>query len=88
MRDKILKLIDEKGSPPPLPDVLLSLQERVENFDCDLYEITELIEKEPVLAGKLLNLSNSAFMGGGQETIENLNSAVMKVGVKMVMELA
>jgi HD-like signal output (HDOD) protein len=88
MREKLIALIEEKGDLPPLPDILINLENRVNDPDCDVLEISGIIETEPVLSGRLIRLSNSVLFGGGREDTEDLNDAVMRLGVKMVLDMA
>ena len=88
MREKLIALIEEKGDLPPLPDILINLENRVNDPDCDVLEISGIIETEPVLSGRLIQLSNSVLFGGGREKTEDLNDAVMRLGVKMVLDMA
>lgn len=88
MREKILALLDKKGDIPPLPDILRRLSQKINDPQCDLLEIAELIETEPVLAGRLNNLANSVFYGGGLDKSRDISTAVMRLGVKLVMDLA
>ena len=87
MRAKILQLMDQKGDLPPLPEVMLRLEAKVDDPDVDIEEIALIIESEPVLAGKLLNLSNSVFFGGGRDSVEDLAGAILRLGLKMVLDL-
>ncbi|QPJ66579.1 MAG: HDOD domain-containing protein [Candidatus Nitrohelix vancouverensis] len=86
-KEAILNLLKEKGDPPPLPDILGRIDEEVNNPDSDISTISRLIDTEPVLAGKLVKLANSVFFGAGREKAQDLQSAVLRLGVKMVVEL-
>ena len=88
MREKLLKLIEEKENIPPLPDILLRLEAKIENPKSNISDIAVLIETEPILSGRLIKMSNSVFFGGGREKIENLSSAILRLGLKMVLDLA
>lgn len=87
MRDKILKLVAKKGDIPPLPEVMVRLEAKIEDPDVDIEEIALIIETEPVLAGRLLKLSNSVFFGGGRDPVEDLAGAILRLGLKMVLDL-
>jgi HD-like signal output (HDOD) protein len=87
-RDEILKILAEKGDLPPLPEILLKLQNLVNDPDSELEEIARLIETEPVLSGRLIKMSNSVLYGGGREKTVDLSGAVMRLGVKMILDLA
>jgi len=88
MKEKLLALVEEKGDLPPLPDILINLERKVNDPDCDMLEISGIIETEPVLSGRLIQLSNSVLFGGGREKTEEVNDAVMRLGVKMVLDMA
>lgn len=88
MKEKLLKLLESKGDLPPLSDILINLESRINNPDTDIEEISELIQTEPVLSGRLIKLSNSVFFGGGRDKADDLNSAIMRLGLKMVLDLA
>lgn len=88
MKEKILALLGEKGEIPPLPDILTRLSIKINSPECDLSEIAALIKTEPVLAGKLTKLANSVFYGGGLDKAEDISTAIMRLGLKIVMDLA
>ncbi len=88
MRDEILASLTEKGDLPPLPEILLKLQNLINDPESELEEIARLIETEPVLSGRLIKLANSVLYGGGREKSVDLSSTVMRLGVKMIMDLA
>jgi len=87
-RDRILQLIKEKDDLPPLPDVLISLNKKINDPRTDIEEISQLIETEPVLSGRLIKLANSVLFGGGRDKAEDLQTAIMRLGLKMVLDLA
>ncbi len=87
-RDEILKILTEKGDLPPLPEILLKLQKLINDPESELEEIARLIETEPVLSGRLIKLANSVLYGGGREKTEDLSGTVMRLGVKMILDLA
>jgi HD-like signal output (HDOD) protein len=60
----------------------------VNDPDSDVLEITGIIETEPVLSGRLIKLSNNVLFGGGREETEDLNDAVIRLGIKMVLDMA
>ncbi len=71
-----------------MSDVLLNLENRVNDPSSDIEEISGLIQTEPVLSGRLIKLSNSVLFGGGRDEVHNLNEAIMRLGMKMVLDLA
>lgn len=88
MKDKILQLLETKGDLPPLPDILLKLEKLISDPDSDIEAISELIETEPVLSGRLIKLANSVLFGGGREQANDLSSAILRLGIKMILDLA
>ncbi len=88
MREKILGLIKEKGELPPLPDILLRLEKLINDPESDIEAIAELIETEPVLSGRLIKMANSVLFGGGREQAKDLETTILRLGIKMVLDLA
>ncbi|MEK9628684.1 MAG: HDOD domain-containing protein [Nitrospinota bacterium] len=88
MKENLLKLLETTGDLPPLSDVLLNLENRVNDPNSDIEEISGLIQTEPVLSGRLIKLSNSVLFGGGRDEVHDLNEAIMRLGMKMVLDLA
>jgi HD-like signal output (HDOD) protein len=88
VKEKLLKLLETKGDLPPLSDILINLEGRINNPNTDIEEISELIQTDPVLSGRLIKLSNSVLFGGGRDKVDDLNSAIMRLGLKMVLDLA
>ncbi|PIQ95472.1 MAG: hypothetical protein COV67_14675 [Nitrospinae bacterium CG11_big_fil_rev_8_21_14_0_20_56_8] len=88
MRDQILNLVSKRGDLPPLPDFLINLDNRINDPDSDIENIAKLIETEPVLSGRLLKMANSVLFGGGRDEAREIPDAVMRLGLKMVLDLA
>jgi HD-like signal output (HDOD) protein len=88
LNEVILQSLSVKGDLPPLPEVLINLEKRINDPDSDLESIAELVQTDPVLAGRLIKLANSVLLGGGREKADDLSSAVMRLGLKMVLDLA
>lgn len=88
MREKLIALIEGKGDLPPLPEILMNLEKKINDQECDVLEVSGIIESEPVLSGRLIQLANSVLFGGGRENVEDMNDAVMRLGVKMVLDMA
>ena len=85
MKEKLLKLLETKGDLPPLSDILINLEGRINDPESDIEEISGLIQTEPVLSGRLIKLSNSVLFGGGRDEVLDLNSAIMRLGLKMFL---
>lgn len=88
MREKILAIINKEQNLPPLPEVLSKIEQKVYDPDTSISDISNLIYTEPVLSGNLMRIANSVFIGGGREKAEDLDNAIGRLGLKMVLDLA
>ena len=70
-----------------MPEVVLRLQKIMQEKDTNAKDIAQIIEMEPILAGKILKLSNSTYYSRSTTPIKTLPVAVMKIGFKMMMKL-
>ena len=61
MRDKLFTLLEQKGDLPPLPDVLLKLENHINDPNSDLESVAGLIQTDPVMQRRLIKLTNSMF---------------------------
>jgi len=87
MREKILERLEEKRDLPALPDIVLRLQEMIRDPRSNARSIAKIIEVDPVLAGKVLKLSNSAYYSRSTTPIKTLPVAVTKIGFNMLLKL-
>ena len=88
MSDELISLIETKRDLPPIPEVLINLEKRVNDPDWDIIEIYTIIETEPVLSGRLIQLSNSVLFEGGREKFVDVQGSIIRLGIKMVLDLA
>jgi len=88
MRSSILAMVEEKGNIPPLPDILVRLESKIEDPKSNISDISILIETEPILSGRMIQLSNSVFFNRGGNKVENLSQAIIRLGLKMILDLA
>jgi HD-like signal output (HDOD) protein len=88
MRDSIIAMVGEKGNIPPLPDILVRLESKIEDPKSNISDIAILIETEPILSGRMIQLSNSVFFSRGGDKVENLSQAIIRLGLKMILDLA
>jgi CheY-like chemotaxis protein len=54
---------------------------------CSVAQLISIIERDPAMAAKLLQIANTSYFGSGQ-AILSVTSAVATVGVEMIRELA
>jgi len=67
MRSSILAMVEEKGNIPPLPDILVRLEPKIEDPKSNISDIAILIETEPILSGRMIQLSKCVFQPGRQQ---------------------
>jgi putative nucleotidyltransferase with HDIG domain len=87
MREKILELVKNSPNLPPLPEILFGLQKLMNDPDCAVEDVYRLIKTDPVLSGQLITLANSALFGTGKDESKNMEDAVVRLGMKQVMDL-
>jgi HD-like signal output (HDOD) protein len=71
---------------PTLPDVALSIRKAVDNEHHSAQQIADIISHDPSLAARLLQLANSPLYRCRGE-IDNLQTAVTRLGVRIVRDL-
>jgi HD-like signal output (HDOD) protein len=84
--DKIRRMIGGLGSLPGPPATFLKLEQILESRSTSMQEVGELVEQDPVLTAKLLQIVNSAHVGGRQ--VFSVTTAVQLLGLSMVRVLA
>ncbi len=79
-------LLSDSYQPPVLPAVALQLLELSRDPNVPFQKIKALARTEPLIAAKLLRLARTAYFARGA-TIESLDDAISRLGLKMVSEL-
>ena len=87
MRDTILSLLEKSGELPSLPHIVLRLQKMVQDPDTNARDIAKVIETDPFLVGRIINLSNSAYYSRSTTPIKTLPVAITKIGFKMILKI-
>ena len=87
MREKILELIQTNPDLPPLPEILFGLQKLIDDPDCEVEDVYHLLKTDPILSGRLITLANSAMFGSGRNETRKLEDAVVRLGMKQVIDL-
>jgi len=78
---------DPRYEPPKLPAVALELLELARRPDVEVRDVVSLIEKDPVLASRLLRHVQSPLYAGGAE-IRSLHRALMHLGLVHIRDIA
>ncbi|HEU4779008.1 MAG TPA: HDOD domain-containing protein [Steroidobacteraceae bacterium] len=73
---------------PSVPDIVLKMQKALANENVTNETVVKVLGSEPVLAGKLLNMANSAALNTSGRKIADLRTAVARVGFNIVRSAA
>jgi HD-like signal output (HDOD) protein len=84
MREELLKRMREDVGLPVLPEILLRLDRELRNPDIDASSVANIISMDPVLAGQVLRMANSAYYSRGGGTVSNVSGALMRLGVRTI----
>ena len=88
MREKLLQSISTKGDLPPLPQTINRLREMIEDPDSGITEVAKVIQSDPILSGRLIQLANSVYFSGGAFQVTGLTRALSRLGLKMALDIA
>jgi HD-like signal output (HDOD) protein len=81
--DHVEALIEGIDQFPTLPDVATRALAELESEDCDFEDVASLVSLDPILAGRVLKLANSAFFGTGQRQA-TVKPAIARLGINEV----
>ncbi len=87
MREKIVALLQSSGDLPTLPDIVIKLNTMIRDPQSNAKAIAKLIEVDPVLAGRILKLSNSVYYSRSTTPITTLPLAITKIGLTTMVKL-
>jgi HD-like signal output (HDOD) protein len=73
---------------PSLPEVALKIRDALARDDTDIERVAELAGGDPALAAKLLKVANCALFHRGTQPVRDLRSAVVRLGLRMVRNVA
>jgi HD-like signal output (HDOD) protein len=73
---------------PSVPDIVVKLQRTLSDENVNNDTVVRVVGVEPVLAGKLLNMANSAALNTSGRKIADLRTAVARVGFNIVRSAA
>jgi HD-like signal output (HDOD) protein len=73
---------------PSVPDIVVKMQRALANENVSNETVVKVLGSEPVLAGKLLNMANSAALNTSGRKIADLRMAVARVGFNIVRSAA
>jgi HD-like signal output (HDOD) protein len=73
---------------PSVPDIVIKLQKTLSDENVTNETVVRLVGSEAMLAGKLMNMANSAALNGTGRKIADLRMAVARVGFNIVRSAA
>ncbi len=85
-KNRNLKKILANENLPVLPELLSKLESTLRDPETNAGRVSRLIETEPVIAGRLLKVANSALYGGRQK-ITDLQMAVSRIGLDTIRHM-
>ena len=56
------------------------IMKMTESYDTSASDLSRAIESDPVLSAKMLQMSNSAYFGGGRNRVSSIKDAVVRIG--------
>jgi HD-like signal output (HDOD) protein len=73
---------------PSVPDIVIKLQKALSDENISNEAVVRIVGSEPMLAGKLMNMANSAALNSSGRMIADLRQAVARVGFNIVRSAA
>ena len=85
--DTVRTIVGRLERLPSVPRCYLELTTAISEPDSNLAKVGPIVEKDPAMSAKVLQLVNSAFFGAGQR-ITSVNRAVLYLGIELIQGLA
>lgn len=86
-KDNVYSRIEQSGNLPTLPAILLKLLAACDKDDTPMSDIAVIINKDPVLSCKVLQLVNSAYYGS-RYSFKGVEQAVVYLGANTLKNIA
>lgn len=88
LADSVLThFIRNKPAPSSFPTLAVRVMDLVSKPDVEIHELLNTISPDPAISAHLMRVANSALYHRGQDVLD-LRTAVMKIGVRGVGEIA
>ncbi|MBM75620.1 MAG: hypothetical protein CMK59_09480 [Proteobacteria bacterium] len=87
MREELLARIAKKGDIPPLPATIQRLKEMINDPNSGINEVAQVIQRDPILSGRLIQLANSVYFSGRGFAVTSLPRAIGRLGLKMALDI-
>ena len=87
LKDIILQKVQDNALElPTYPKVASFAQRQLQNPEVKLQEVSQTLERDPLLAAQILKQANSPLYGGSME-IKSLNQALSRMGIRAVVNV-
>lgn len=73
---------------PSLPEVALRIRQALATKDVGIDHVVDIVGTDPALAARLLKVANCALFHRGTKPINDLQTAVMRLGLQMVRNVS
>jgi HD-like signal output (HDOD) protein len=83
---KLQATVGQVDRLPSAPRLFTELSRLLEDENSDIEKITRVVQQDPAMAGKLLQVVNSAFFTAST-TVKDLRTAVVRLGMKTLRNL-
>ena len=80
------KIIQDIKDLPPMPQVVIKIQQLISNLNSDTKQLAEVIESDQSIAAKVLKMANSAFYGMSGK-ISSIHQASLLLGYRTLGEI-
>jgi len=71
---------------PPLPGIAMKVKKALERDDVDMSDVATIISADPAIAGRLIQVANSAVFGG-QSTVDSVQGALVRMGLSRAQNI-
>jgi HD-like signal output (HDOD) protein len=78
-----VELAGEKIDLPSFPDVAMRVRKALTNEEVGIEDAVQIVSAEPALAARLMQLANSATLNPGGKRLNNLRTAMTRIGLNM-----
>lgn len=82
----IVALIEKSGELPAMPSVVSEVLQKTDDPGIEMGEVSKIIENDPALTAKILQVSNSSYYGMKQY-VDTLTLALVILGVREVRNI-
>ncbi len=86
LSDNERQLICQLSQIPVLPDVVTKLRESLTANNTDLPHLAAIVSLEPIIAARLLQMANSAYLGYHRPT-DSLEEAIARIGTQLLQAM-